>query len=166
MLTRRRFLALSGFTGLAAAGLALGYKALPSGDESAGDGPPTISYGVDTCAHCKMIISDARFAGAWRDNDGKAARFDDIGCMVEMYRAAPPAEGAGFWVHSYLDETLLAASDATFVVSDAVPTPMAYGIVAVRSRPEADALVAQFGGETKTWTALLTQAVPNAHGGH
>src|SRR5690606_10861439 len=99
MLTRRRFLALTGFSGIAAAGLVIGYNALPSGDEPAGDGPPNISYGSDSCAHCKMIISDARFAAAWRDTNGKVLRFDDIGCMVGMYAEQPPAHGATFWVH-------------------------------------------------------------------
>lgn len=166
MLTRRRFLALSGFTGLAATGMVLGFRALPSDSESAGDGPPSISVGSDSCAHCQMIISDIRFAAAWRDTNGKPARFDDIGCMVAMYQEMPPTEGAGFWVHSYLDEALLAAEDATFVVSDDITTPMAYGIAAVATRPEADTLVQQFGGETRTWDALAMQAVSGTHGGH
>lgn len=162
MLTRRRFLALSGFTGIAATGMVLGYRALPSDSETSGDGPPTISYGSDSCAHCKMIISDARFAAAWRDTSGKAARFDDIGCMVGMYQEMPPAEGTTFWVNSYLDESTLSAVEATFVVSDTILTPMAYGIAAVATRSEADTLVQQQSGETKTWASLLG----TTHGGH
>ncbi len=162
MLTRRRFLALSGFTGLTAAGMVFGYRALPSDTENSGDGPPNISYGSDTCAHCQMVISDPRFAAAWRDANGKPARFDDIGCMVGMYQEMPPAEGATFWVHSYLDESTLSALDATFVVSDKILTPMAYGIAAAATPTEADGLVQQHGGEKKTWAALLGAT----HGGH
>ena len=166
MLTRRRFLALSGFTGLTAAGMVMGFRALPSDSESSGDGPPSISVGSDSCAHCQMIISDIRFAAAWRDTNGKPARFDDIGCMVDMYREMPPGDGAGFWVHSYLDEALLTASAATFAVSESITTPMAYGIAAVATRPEADALVQQFGGETRTWAQMVALDAPGGHGGH
>ena len=167
MLTRRRFLALSGFTGVAAAGMVLGFRALPSDSESEGDGPPTISYGSDTCAHCKMVISDPRFAAACRDTDGKPSRFDDIGCMVRMHAEMPPADGATFWVHSYMDEATVAAGDATFVISDKILTPMAFGIAAVSTRPEAEALVQQFGGETQAWHAVLMSGATNgSQGGH
>jgi len=163
MLTRRRFLALSGFTGIAAAGMALGYRALPSDSESSGDGPPSIALGSDSCDHCNMIISDARFAAAWRDARGKPARFDDIGCMVSMYHAEMPANGTNFWVHSYLDESLLTTNEATFVVSEKIVTPMSYGIAAVASTNEAGSLVQQFGGETKTWAALLATGMEGGH---
>jgi hypothetical protein len=110
-----------------------------------------------------MIISDARFAAAWRDAKGKPARFDDIGCMVSMYHDAMPANGTQFWVHSYLDESLLTTNEATFVVSEDIVTPMSYGFAAVSTASEADTLVKQFGGETKTWAAMLAAG---GEGGH
>lgn len=163
MLTRRRFLALSGFTGIAAAGLALGYRVLPSDSESSGDGPPSIAVGSDTCDHCNMVISDARFAATWREANGKPARFDDIGCMVSMYHEMMPANGTQFWVHSYLDETRLTANEATFVVSSEIVTPMSYGFAAVASMNEGDTLVKQFGGETQAWAELLASGPDRGH---
>jgi copper chaperone NosL len=164
MLTRRRFLTLTGVTGIAAAGLVTGYQLLPSGEENTGDGPPTIAYGSDSCAHCKMIISDARFAAAWREPNGSVARFDDIGCMVAMHEEMPPAEGTAFWVHSYLDESPLLANDAAFVITEGVITPMAFGILAVATHSEASQLVKEAGGETSTWASL--RASGRGHGGH
>ncbi|HMO94649.1 MAG TPA: nitrous oxide reductase accessory protein NosL, partial [Tepidiformaceae bacterium] len=154
MLTRRRFLTLSGVTGIAAAGMVMSYQLLPSGGEKPGDGPPSIAYGSDTCAHCKMIISDARFAAAWRAPNGKTTRFDDIGCMTAMAAEGAPPAGTAFWVHSYLDESPLLADDATFVVTGTIATPMAYGIVAVATHSQASQLVTEAGGETTTWASL------------
>ncbi len=162
MLTRRRFLALTGFSGIAAAGVLLGYRALPEGSEGRADGPPTFSLGADSCAHCKMIISDLRFAAAWREPAGKTLRFDDIGCMTGKYQDERPSEGSTFWVHDYLDESPMEAAGASFIVAPAIITPMAYGLAAVAAANQAEAIAMQHNGTVHTWQSVLaTQS-----GGH
>jgi len=46
-------------------------------------GPPKIRYGEETCDHCRMIISEDRFAAAYRLNSGLVKKFDDIGCAIQ-----------------------------------------------------------------------------------
>lgn len=167
MITRRRFLVLAGVAGATAGTLALGVSALP-GDDGPKSGPPRIRYGEDSCAHCRMVISDARFAAAWRDGNGREEVFDDIGCMVAYQREHHP-DAATMYVHDIDDEGWLEANDATFVIAHAITTPMATGIAALRTSHAAKALADHHGGEMKTWHEV-SESLPegarhgNAHG--
>jgi len=55
---------------------------LPAGCQK-GQGLPKIRYGEETCDHCRMIISEDRFAAAYRLNSGLIKKFDDIGCAIQ-----------------------------------------------------------------------------------
>lgn len=153
MATRRQFLALLGLGGAALASGGALVVLLPDGKEKT-DGPPEIAYDSDSCAHCRMLISDPRFAASWRDNKGDAALFDDIGCMVVQSREHPPAEPVRFWVHDYKTSDWLDASVASFVVDPVVKSPMAYGIAAAASA--ANARTISTTSEVTDWASILS----------
>lgn len=136
---------------IAAAGAA-GFALLP-GDE-AETGVPEIRLGRQECDRCTMVIADSRFASAWRDADGKARRFDDPGCLLLDRLELAPAAGTEYWVSDYRDETLIEATQATYIVSDAVRSPMAYGIAAFASRAAADGALADLGGTIADWNGV------------
>ena len=150
MVGRRAFIALAA-TGVVAVGVAAGVALLPT--EERRIGPPTLRYGADRCAYCGMLISDARFAAAWRDVAGKDQRFDDIGCMVNAARQHDPGAGTAWFVHDYRDESWLDAAAATYVLSDAIKTPMAYKLAAV-STSDAAAVLIRGGGTASAWDAV------------
>lgn len=155
MVTRRSFLALAGGAGVVAVAAAAGIQLLPG--ESAPTGDPVIRYGQENCARCRMTISDARFAAAWRDPSGKEKHFDDIGCMVLSVRDAAPADGTRYWVHDYETEAWLDAAVASYVLSRGVASPMAYGIAATATPQAAEVLAARFESSTVAqWGALDT----------
>lgn len=122
-----------------------------------GDEPPIIAYGQDTCDHCGMIIEEARFAAAYVTSQGDVRHFDDIGDMVSYYQEAGE-EVHVFWAHDYTTEEWLKASEAYFVVSEDLHTPMGSGIVAAANQNAADGLAAEWGGEVLTFDALLAKA--------
>jgi len=154
MVTRRRFLALLGVTSAAAGAAAAGFTLLPGDDKDAGSGPPAIRFGEDSCATCGMVIADARFAAAWRDASGTAARFDDTGCMVKLLREQDPGATATFYVRDYSDESWVDAPAAAYVVSDEVKSPMAYGIAAFASNEAAGTLATTYNTEVLTWDTV------------
>lgn len=154
MVTRRRFLALVGVTTAAAGAAVVGFTLLPGDGTDTGSGPPAIRYGDDSCATCGMVIADARFASAWRRSSGKAARFDDIGCMVTMLREQDPGAGASFYVHDFGDESWLDAPTAAFVVADEVKSPMAYGVAAFASSETARTLAEANTAEVLSWETV------------
>jgi copper chaperone NosL len=97
--------------------------------------PPAIRFGEEACAHCRMIISDERFAAARVDPDGETLKFDDIGCLVE-YEADDLPPAAAYWVHDFKGPEWLPARAAIFVHSANVASPMGHGLAAVPT-PEA-----------------------------
>ena len=100
-----------------------------AGCGGAAEGPPRIRYGRDTCAECRMIIADERFAAAARE-DGRALKFDDIGCLF-AYRKSHPAAEAG-WVRDSSSGRWIESAAAQFVVRKDLATPMVYGITAIK----------------------------------
>ena len=136
------------------------------------DEPPEIIYGEDECDRCRMIINDARYAAAYMTEDGQARRFDDIGGML-LHHVENEEDVHLFWVHDFESEVWVKADEATYVVSDGLETPMGFGIVALNSREEAEALAAENGGEVFTFSRLMDEAArgrlmpAHAHGqGH
>ena len=118
-------------------------------------GPPEIVLDDTACARCGMLISEPRFAAAYRAGD-EAAAFDDIGCLLDALdrteRLTEPGEGAGAGAHAtvwFLDaeERWNPADEVVFVRSDGISTPMNGGILALGDRAAAESLVARGGGQ-------------------
>ncbi|MCA9830319.1 MAG: nitrous oxide reductase accessory protein NosL [Dehalococcoidia bacterium] len=153
MVTRRAFLSLVGAAGAAGVATVAGIQLLPG--ESAPTGDPVVRYGKENCARCRMTISDARFAAAWREPGGKEKHFDDIGCMVLLQRDNGVPETTQFWVNDYETETWLDAASASYVLSKAIDSPMAYGIAASATPDRAEALSKRFESATVSmWDGL------------
>ncbi|MFO0891223.1 MAG: nitrous oxide reductase accessory protein NosL [Isosphaeraceae bacterium] len=95
-----------------------------------GTGPPSLRYGEETCAHCRMIISDDRFAAALVDEDRGALKFDDVGCLV-LHEAGRERPGASYWVRDHAGGGWLDARLATFVNGREVASPMGHDLAAM-----------------------------------
>jgi len=106
-----------------------------------GTEPPKILYGQQECARCRMIISEERFACALvlKQNDGifRSAVFDDINCMLEFEQEQHAESVVVRYVHDFNTHLWINASQAWYVHSDAIHTPMASGIVAMKSQSDA-----------------------------
>jgi len=89
------------------------------------DAPAEPIWGKEPCAHCKMLVSDKRYA-AQVAADGERYFFDDIGCMVLWIDTHPRAERA--WVHDASNAAWLDARTARYVAG--VRTPMDFGFEA------------------------------------
>lgn len=150
MVTRRRFLVMVGIGVPAVAAGVAGIQLLPS--ESPNTGNPNIRYGQDTCVRCAMVISDPRYAAAWRDDTGREAFFDDIGCMAHHEHDANP-HGAEYFVHDNATEGWVDALQAAFVVDTTqFVTPMAYGVAAFETRTAAENAAGQ--DQVLVWAEL------------
>jgi copper chaperone NosL len=92
--------------------------------------PPVVRFGEEACAHCRMIISDERFAAARVSADGQALKFDDIGCLLK-HEANEVQPAAAYWVHDFRGPEWLTDGGAIFVHSANVASPMGHGLAAV-----------------------------------
>jgi len=119
-------------------------------------GPPEIVLGRDLCVECGMLITEERFAAAYRF-EGEAYRFDDIGGMLlhGTESGELPAAGDDAWVHDWESRAWMSADTAWYVVAPGLVTPMGYGLVAFADRAAADAYSIERGGEVFSWVELF-----------
>ncbi|MDJ0498410.1 MAG: nitrous oxide reductase accessory protein NosL [Acidimicrobiia bacterium] len=119
---------------------------------AAANGPPEITYGRDICIECNMIISEPRFAAAYRLNGGDAKAFDGIGEMVKHGRRTGDFADVAFaWVHDFDTEDWVLVDDAFFVVGRSIVTPMGHGIVAFATEAAAAEHADRLGGVVMMW---------------
>lgn len=142
---------------LAAVAVLAGVAVLVGACGGGGDKPPEIAYGRDTCAECHMIISEPRFAAAYRTPDGTERKFDDIGDMVAFGVRQNQLADAKAWVHDFESEEWLDAREATYVVGDAgvIDTPMGRGVLAFSERSAAEAFASGKAAKVVTWDELV-----------
>jgi copper chaperone NosL len=119
----------------------------------ASDGPPTVRYGHEECAHCRMIVNDERFAAAVVTPAGEVRKFDEVSCLVDSLKDQPGAAGK-LWVRAYRPTGWLDARAAVYVHGPKLQTPMGSGLAAVADRSQADALAAELGGKVLRFDEL------------
>lgn len=120
--------------------------------------PPKISYGRDTCAECRMIIDDERFASAAVSSERRYLKFDDIGCMA-AYEKKRPASLLRAWVRDLEGAGWIARDKAYFVHLRDLVTPMGYGFAAFGAQEGAKEFSAAKGGRGIIWDELKTEEV-------
>ncbi len=121
-------------------------------------GPPEIDYGREICLQCGMIISEARYAAAYRLPDGTERTFDDLGGLLVYGHEHGELSDSEVWVHDVETEAWVRAERAWYVMTRDRHTPMGYGIVAFGDRSRAEARAAEVGTEAISWPDLL--AIP------
>lgn len=125
------------------------------GGGGSSSGPPSISYGRDTCADCHMIIEDARFAAAYRTAGGETRLFDDPADLFRYGIRTNELDGAQAWVHDHDTEEWVEADKAWYVRSREIDSPMAGGLAAFAARQSAEAYAPDVSGQLLQWNDVL-----------
>lgn len=136
-------------------------------DRADATGPPEIIYGRDLCVECGMLITEPRFAAAYRI-DGEARPFDDIGGML-LYGTKTgelSARSVEVWVHDRDTGDWIAAGGAHYVVADGLVTPMGYGIVAFIDPARAREYASGYDTDVHSWTDLFEFTIEPGRLGH
>jgi copper chaperone NosL len=119
-----------------------------------GVGPRALHYGQEECAHCRMIIGDARYAAQLVTAKGASRAFDDTACLLAFLRHnAEAADGVrGVWLADFDQEGGWVDADAAWLVrAAALRTPMSGGLAAHASEAAAHALARDVGGTVMRW---------------
>lgn len=119
--------------------------------------PATINYGSDECMHCKMMITDNRFAAQIVIETGKAIKFDSIECMAE-YAGSHKSElkDARFWVSDFSSPgSWLDVQQANIIKSEVINSPMGASLLAIGNDEAADEHLSEFPGEQVQWERLV-----------
>ena len=123
-------------------------------------GPATLDTRNDACAHCRMTVSDARFAAQLVAPGEEPKFFDDIGCLREYLKAAAPAPGSVAYVASHRTRAWVPARDAFYLRHESIETPMGFHLVAFEDAAGRDAAPAAAGGEKLDAAAVFGDRLP------
>jgi len=118
--------------------------------------PKAIEYGSDVCHYCKMTIVDKVHAAEIVTKKGKVYKFDATECMVNFMSEFDTSEIALYLSNNYSKpEALIDATQATFIISKNIPSPMGAFLSAFKNKADAEKTQAERGGTLYTWDELL-----------
>lgn len=118
--------------------------------------PQPIDYGNDGCHFCKMTIVDKVHAAEIVTKKGKVYKFDATECMVNFLEDFNASEVKLYLSNNYLEpEILIDATQATFLISENIPSPMGAFLSAFKTKEDAKNVQSKKGGTLYTWKELL-----------
>ncbi|MCL6267891.1 nitrous oxide reductase accessory protein NosL [Flagellimonas myxillae] len=118
--------------------------------------PQEIVYGTDGCHFCRMTIVDAQHAAQLVTKKGKAFKFDAIECMVNHLKDVDSNSVALYLCNHYNEPTdLIDATQATFLISKEIPSPMGEFLTAFSSKNLAEEVQKDHEGIIYSWNQLL-----------
>jgi hypothetical protein len=85
-----------------------------------------------------MLVSEPVFAAAYKAPGAEARVFDDIACLLRSAKREGDPARLHFWFHDVGTGNWISGTDATFVKSDRLRTPMSGGLVAYRDLAAAE----------------------------
>jgi copper chaperone NosL len=119
--------------------------------------PIAIDYGHDACEFCKMNIVDNQHAAELVSPKGRAYKFDAIECMMNYLNRKKIAstEMQLLLINDYNQPgQLIDATQASFIISDNIPSPMGAFLSGVDNSQIADELIKNKGGKSFDWESL------------
>ncbi|WP_347173529.1 nitrous oxide reductase accessory protein NosL [Polaribacter uvawellassae] len=121
-------------------------------------GPEPINYGSDGCYFCQMTIVDKVHAAEVVTKKGKVYKFDATECMVNFMDDFDTSEIKLYLSNNYTEpEVLIDATQATFLISENIPSPMGAFLSAFKNKVDAEKIQSEKGGELYTWETLLVK---------
>jgi len=118
--------------------------------------PQAIEYGSDGCHFCKMTIVDKLHAAEIVTKKGKIYKFDASECMMRFMEDFDLSAIKLYLSNDYASpEALIDATQATFLISQNIPSPMGAFLSAFKEKKDAVKTQAEKGGELYNWEELL-----------
>jgi len=119
--------------------LAMGLS-VAAGCRSSAAVPAALDPRTDTCATCRMVVSDARFASQIVAPYEEPRFFDDLGCLADYLRRTPTLpRGAVVFVADHRTRAWVLADRAVYTRVSGRTAPMGSSIIAHESPASRDA---------------------------
>ncbi|NMH87477.1 nitrous oxide reductase accessory protein NosL [Flavivirga algicola] len=118
--------------------------------------PQAIDYGSDGCHFCKMTIVDKVHAAEIVTKKGKVYKFDATECMINFMKEFDSSKIQLYLSNDYkTPEALIDATQATFLISENIPSPMGAFLSAFKTEEDAKKIQEEKGGTLYNWNELL-----------
>lgn len=122
--------------------------------------PEPLRYGKDGCHTCKMTLMDNKFGAEILTSKGKIYKFDDVNCLLRFYNsgAVPTEDVKGILIVDFSKpEKLIDATNAFYVRSESIKSPMASNVAAFGTSEDLEKLNADWNGIPLRWNELKAQ---------
>ncbi len=117
-----------------------------------------IEYGKDACSFCKMNIVDRQHASEIVTKKGKVFKYDAIECMVRDIKKRNEDEIALFLIVDYSTPgKLVDATKSTYLISEAIPSPMGANLSGFESKESALKIQNEKKGDLYSWDELKSR---------
>jgi len=118
--------------------------------------PKPIEFGFDACHFCKMTIVDNRHAAELVTEKGKVYVFDAIECMLMALQQNDEGKAAALRLVCTMDDPgqLTSAENCTYLISNALPSPMGAFLSAFTNPQEAARASSLPGDRIMDWDML------------
>ncbi|HTO77233.1 MAG TPA: hypothetical protein VMQ61_14235 [Thermoanaerobaculia bacterium] len=126
--------------------------------------PAELDTRNDTCATCRMPVSDRRLAAQLVATGREPAFFDDLGCLREHLGGRAPGPKEAIYVADHLSGAWVPAERAVYTRCPALSTPMGSGLVAHADASSRDRDRATRGGVPVTISEALGLTAAGAGG--
>ncbi|KKX52730.1 MULTISPECIES: nitrous oxide reductase accessory protein NosL [Brevibacillus] len=103
--------------------------------------PVEIVEGVDKCDICHMEVANNQHATEIVLKDGKALKFDDIGCMYRWTNENGTEQVDVQFVRDYLSKEWVKSDQASYAYDESYKTPMGYGVYSFKEKTAAEVFV-------------------------
>lgn len=117
--------------------------------------PQPIAYGQESCYYCRMTIVDKIHGAEIITGKGKVFKFDAVECLINHTKEISPDEGFQYLTNHYNKPgEFVAASQAVYLYSENLPSPMGAFITAFKDEASAREILAENGGKLLNWEEL------------
>ncbi len=119
--------------------------------------PAKLSPGEDSCAHCRMAVSQIEFAAQCVSAGLNPKFYDDVGCLVLDLGNLPEETSKVLYVADFETHDWLDVNVAHFVMSKNIESPMGYGIAAFADASRASQLANTGEGQLLNFSDLTAR---------
>lgn len=116
-----------------------------------------LNYGTDQCEHCKMTLTDKKFGALIFTKKGKSFKFDATECMLDYVKEDKIGDNEidRYFVINLTEPGILTdATEATYLISPELRSPMGENISAFKNKPDAEKFLNEYSGEILSWNDL------------
>ena len=115
-----------------------------------------INYNTTQCTFCNMVIKDQLHASKATLESGKTAYFDAIECLLNYINSNPTTKFKSYAVINYANGKFINATQATYLKSKAIKSPMGANLSAFATKSTAEKTAQEKTGKLFTWNQLLS----------
>src|SRR5690625_5137473 len=118
-----------------------------------------IVYGEEACEFCMMTIVDQSHSAQLVTQKGKNFKFDATECMINYLEQENNEDDMLHLLSADYNNPgkMIDATEATFIISENIPSPMGEFLSALGSKSVAEELQKQNGGNLYSWEEVKIQ---------